>query len=131
LAKVEFRLAVEKLREPDTASIDMALRLNPPTAELDLDAARAYALCSAAARDDRELKEFADRILEFVTDGVTRGLRRFDLDRIAELNPDLRQTAQWRAIDEMPPSRLPFTRSRLMLDPLPDLLTKLPPAGRR
>jgi len=116
---------------PDTTTVDKAFALGPMTADLDLDVARTYAACSAFATNDRERQSFSDRVFDALTDGVRRGLTQADLDEIAEIDQELTRNPRWHALLEKPLLESQRSSAELMLDPIPEILTHLPPFDSR
>jgi serine/threonine protein kinase/Tfp pilus assembly protein PilF len=121
LSRIELRLGLRSGNVPETAAIDEALRLGPESSELYLDAACLHALRARLTEDEQERNRSIDRVFEFLTIGLDRGLTAKHVDEVAGLNKMLRNDVRWSRLDTRLRPDKPFTRAVLMFDPLSEL----------
>jgi serine/threonine protein kinase len=121
LSRIAFRQGVKMGRMPETSAIHDALRLGPESSELYLDAACLYAVRARLEDNEQERNRDIDRVFEFLTIGLDRGLTATHVDEVGSLYKMLKDDVRWSRLDLSPRPDRPFTRAVLMFDPLPEL----------
>ncbi len=129
LLRLEFRKAVRQRRVPDTTALEQLLRLGTDTAEVDLDAARLYALRSTFAENDAERAGAVERVFRFLEDGLSLGLTRQNLNEIAGLSPVLKADSRWPLLESRAQAVSNRARATLLIDPIPDLRRRPDPVA--
>jgi serine/threonine protein kinase/Tfp pilus assembly protein PilF len=121
LAGLEFRIAVQKRRMPDTTAIEEALRLGPQSTELDRDAALIYALRSQFAVGTDQKEHELEKVFAHLQSALAHGLSRSNLDDIARMYPELTSDRRWQHLENGLQIGSKFVPANLLIDLLPEL----------
>jgi serine/threonine protein kinase/Tfp pilus assembly protein PilF len=118
---VAAQIAARQDGVTDTEAVDEALRADPESPALKLQAALYFFFCARASDDPTSKRNATDRMFELLAQGLDRGLTRQHLAEFLRADSNLEDDPRWQALEAHPPLGIPFASPELAHDPLEEL----------